>query len=209
MINSILIRTLVALLALVDMSTQSPLKRPQSVGKWSPPVGEGSRDQADLYAEFPAKTISSTLVAITSAPIFHRRNEIQDPVVTSTTTSPLAPIFAVAATSTTTSAPPIPTKVNPKCNVQGYASAVYQQRIWGNTSAEDVLACQLRCLYTSQCQSYSFQLPSTINGTNCVFYAATFDATNGFVIPDSTSPLRFSDKYPTDGSNYCYGDHQL
>jgi len=117
---------------------------------------------------------------------------------------------ACPPSSTSTSPPPIPTKVDPKCNVQGYASSNFQQNyLWRNTTAQDVLSCQLQCMYTSQCQSYSYEPASVSNGTNCVFYHGTFDATNLFVILDSGSPWRFSDKYPVDGSNFCYGEHTL
>jgi len=109
---------------------------------------------------------------------------------------------------------PIPTKIDPKCNIQGYASTIlHQNYLLRDCYAANVLTCQLSCFQTALCQSYSFQQlesAAAANGTrNCFFYSGIFDAKDLFVIPNPMSTIRFSDKYPMDGSNFCYGNRTL
>jgi hypothetical protein len=103
----------------------------------------------------------------------------------------------------------VPTKTGVKnCHVQGLPSDLLTSNIWGSARASDPLTCQLKCMYISQCESYSFQMPSVktpVDG-NCVFYHMFID---GHLAPSKTSGVFFSDKYPSDGSNFCYGSVEL
>lgn len=77
---------------------------------------------------------------------------------------------------------------------------------WGSDRASDVLVCQSKCMAITQCISYSFQSPASTRDDNCVFYHMFM--TKG-VMPSRTSGIYFSDKYPGNGSNYCYGSTEL
>jgi hypothetical protein len=101
-------------------------------------------------------------------------------------------------------------KIDPKCDVAGYVSWIFQQNYFlGSKSACDVLSFQSKCMKISQCESYSYQRAARSNGTNGVLYKGIFDSRDLFVISNPSSPLRFSDKYPQDGHNFCYGNHSL
>ncbi|EPE30169.1 hypothetical protein GLAREA_12892 [Glarea lozoyensis ATCC 20868] len=110
-----------------------------------------------------------------------------------------------AVTATSSSTAPIATKANVDgCNQQGIATSLLQSHLWGTTKALDVLECQRRCMTVSQCISYSFRIGTTSDDSNCVFYHMfTANGTNA-VVPSETSGIFFSDKYPEDGSNFCY-----
>jgi len=98
----------------------------------------------------------------------------------------------------------------PDCDIHGIASPILLALIIGDTNATDVLACQLSCEYTSRCQSWSFRPPvSTLDPAvdhNCVYYGAFIRDSPQYIIRDNSSTTVFSDKYPSDGSNFCFGD---
>jgi len=135
------------------------------------------------------------------------------PLQPRTPTFPSAPTqrplsLSPATTKTKTPSPgPIPTKDLPNCNVQGTPSKILTSYLWGSVHASDVLACQSACMAVSECESYSFQAHAPKRSKNCVFYHTIFDGEEiyGSVIPSTTSGIFFSDKYPRDGSNFCYG----
>jgi hypothetical protein len=107
--------------------------------------------------------------------------------------------------ATTTSSAPIATKTNVDgCNQQGIATALLLANQWGSTKASDVLECQRRCMSVSQCISYSFRLATTVDDFNCVFYHMFTASGTNAVVPSEISGIFFSDKYPKDGSNFCY-----
>ncbi|KAM3067295.1 hypothetical protein ACMFMG_005341 [Clarireedia jacksonii] len=114
--------------------------------------------------------------------------------------APTTTTIAIATTTTTTSV--IPTKTVAGCNVQGTAAPDLTSHYWGSTTAVNSTACQLSCIYVSQCISYSWQ-PSV---GACIFYHQWMD---GLVVASNDSAIYYSDKYPSDGTNFCYGDHQL
>ncbi|KAH6683884.1 hypothetical protein B0J14DRAFT_448423, partial [Halenospora varia] len=114
--------------------------------------------------------------------------------------------FTSRTTSTTSSSTGIPTKTGLKgCNIQGTATTLLQSSSWSSDRARDVLSCQLKCMYISQCQSYSFQSPFTTKEDNCKFYHMFVGKGANVVTPSTTSGIFFSDKYPGDGTNFCYG----
>jgi hypothetical protein len=103
---------------------------------------------------------------------------------------------------------PIPTKTAIKdCNFQGTPSTSLTSNILGKSYAADPLSCQLLCMYRSRCESYLFQVASTVSANNCVFYSTFIDDSSKVVW--SIIGIFFSDKYPDDGSNFCHGSSQL
>lgn len=94
------------------------------------------------------------------------------------------------------------------CHVQGTPSPMLSANIWGSSYAPDALACQLQCMFVSRCESYSFQTPASSNTKNCIKYLTLIDGVSK-VRPSSNSGLFYSDKYPSDGSNFCYGNAPL
>jgi hypothetical protein len=72
--------------------------------------------------------------------------------------------------------------------------------------AADPLSCQLLCMYRSRCEAYSFEESTSTSAKNCVFYSTYID---GSKVVSSSSGIYFSDKYPDDGSNFCYGSTEL
>ncbi|KAH8596996.1 hypothetical protein B0O99DRAFT_705354 [Bisporella sp. PMI_857] len=205
------------ILALASITIQSPLqwRSPRELKQPNGIMGgDKSRiDQDPVHAGISASIPVPFLQLIESGRrgTINRRIQKHEPTLTTINDCVRAACLSTSPTATSTAATSVPTKVDPKCDVAGYPAEYYRQRLWGSTATPDVLACQLGCMYRTPCQSYSFRQSSQPNDnvTNCDFYAATFDERNMFVKKDASSPYRFSDKYPMDGSNYCYGDHQL
>ncbi|KAH6715367.1 hypothetical protein BKA61DRAFT_422618, partial [Leptodontidium sp. MPI-SDFR-AT-0119] len=78
------------------------------------------------------------------------------------------------------------------CHVQGTPNTLLSSSALGSQYAADALLCQLQCMFISRCEAYSFQTT-----------AALIDGLSK-VAPSNTSGIFFSDKYPSDGSNFCY-----
>ena len=154
------------------------------------------------------RSVTISTFSTTTSQLMQRYTS-QDPEPT-TTSAPLPTnthTTAFIPNPTTTSSTAIPTKTEVKdCHVQGVASDLLKLNVWGRSSASDPLACQLGCMYVSQCEAYSFQAAVTEN--NCVFYHMFVDGREA-LIPSKTSGIFFSDKYPHDGSNFCYGNSEL
>ncbi|KAG9231865.1 hypothetical protein BJ875DRAFT_349090, partial [Amylocarpus encephaloides] len=107
-----------------------------------------------------------------------------------------------SSSATSTSPTAIATKTAVKgCHIQGTANTALKSNQWGSARTSDVLVCQRKCMYISQCQSYSYQAPSSTKQDNCIFYHMFADSG---VVASRYSGIFFSDKYPADGSNYCY-----
>ncbi|KKY18332.1 hypothetical protein UCRPC4_g05044 [Phaeomoniella chlamydospora] len=82
------------------------------------------------------------------------------------------------------------------CNVEGVASSSMAAKLRHAKTESSFLDCQTYCFFDTPCQAYSFD-PST---QVCNTYITTIDVT------DSTDTgIFFSNKYPKDSSNYCYG----
>ncbi|KAE9374619.1 hypothetical protein N431DRAFT_556882 [Stipitochalara longipes BDJ] len=146
----------------------------------------------------------------TNAPHVRRQPTNLASVTTTLVTETRAPSKA-SPSSTSDSNPsqpsittlPIPTKTGlANCNVQGTPSAALTSNILERSYAADPLSCQLLCMYRSRCEAYSFQAPTSANNKNCVFYSTYID---GSKVSLGNSGIYFSDKYPDDGSNFCYG----
>jgi len=153
----------------------------------------------DGVSPVTALTSKTTYVAAKRAP-----TEIPiAPVITEKPT----PTLATSSSISTTISSSIPTKSLKNCNVQGTASNVLSSDLLGAKHAADILTCQLECMYRSRCESYSFQnaAPSV---ENCQFYTTLIDGKSK-VISSIDSGVFFSDKYPIDGSNFCYGNTTL
>ncbi|KAB8300441.1 hypothetical protein EYC80_000613 [Monilinia laxa] len=108
-------------------------------------------------------------------------------------------------TTTTTTSSVIATKTIAGCNVQGTADVALTSRVFGTTTLPDFLSCQSRCRGITACISYSFSPNSTV----CTYYNSWMDDfntgdTTGYVILSNSSGIFFSDKYPSDGSDFCY-----
>lgn len=145
------------------------------------------------------------------------RSQIDTPMTTATTlvTATRVPAKAFPTPTIDSNLPlqtpndsPIPTKTGlANCNVQGTPSADLTDNILERISADDPLSCQLLCMYQSRCESYSFEESSSASAKNCVFYSTYIDGTTK--VTSSSSGVFFSDKYPDDGSNFCYGSNEL
>lgn len=171
----------------------------------------GRRD--DGYG--PVSGFSSTQFYRTNGPNgrrhFTEAPSIRTTTLVTTTRAPAkqssTPTSNSKSSPPTTSAVPVPTKTLNDCNVQGTASTSLISNLLDKYYAADPLSCQLLCMYRSRCESYSFQAPSPANAKNCVFYSTYIDGS--LKVVSSSSGIYFSDKYPSDGSNFCYGSDQL
>jgi len=106
----------------------------------------------------------------------------------------------------TTSAAPVATKTElANCNVQGTPSSGLTSNILDRAYAAGPTSCQLLGMYRSRCESCSFQQSTSTSAKNCVFCSTYI---NGSKVSCS-SGIYFSDKYPEDGSNFCYGSTEL
>ncbi|TGO49975.1 hypothetical protein BCON_0195g00270 [Botryotinia convoluta] len=122
---------------------------------------------------------------------------------TATTTD--VPTTTSTPTTTTISSAAIATKTIDGCNVQGTADTALAARYFGSASYADVLKCQSTCRGVTACISYSWT-PLT---SNCTLYNSWMDDfntgdTTGYVVLSDDSGTFFSDKYPSDGSDFCY-----
>lgn len=150
---------------------------------------------------------SSSRPTTTTQSIVERDDAYTRTTITSITVSTTKSTVTRTSSTTNTLSGTIPTKTGLKtCNVQGIANDVMRTNKWGSDEASDSLICQSKCMSISQCISYSFQPPSSTRDDNCVFYHMFM--TKG-VTPSRNSGVYFSDKYPEDGSNYCYGSNSL
>ncbi|PQE04442.1 hypothetical protein CJF31_00007267 [Rutstroemia sp. NJR-2017a BVV2] len=113
----------------------------------------------------------------------------------------LATTTILTATTTTISST-IPTKTIAGCNIQGTAAPDLAKYYFSSMTLVNSTTCQLYCVAITQCVSYSWQ-PSM---DACSFYHQWI---NGLVEENNDSGIYYSDKYPSDGTNFCYGDHQL
>lgn len=140
------------------------------------------------HTDLPSMT--TTLVTATRAPAKAYSSPTSDP-------TPSLPTINA----------PIPTKTGlANCNVQGTPSTTLASNILDRAYAEDPISCQLLCMYRSRCEAYSFQISTSESSKNCVFYSTYID---GSKVSSGSSGIYFSDKYPDDGSNYCYGSSEL
>ncbi|EDN91365.1 predicted protein [Sclerotinia sclerotiorum 1980 UF-70] len=69
------------------------------------------------------------------------------------------------------------------CNVQGMAEAGLTSKIFGTYTLDDLVTCQTVC------------------GRVTPSYNQWMD---NLVLSDTSSGIFFSDKYPSDGTNFCY-----
>ncbi|CAD6440128.1 4ff2caa9-4edf-4889-b6ce-1168672d2e15-CDS [Sclerotinia trifoliorum] len=100
-------------------------------------------------------------------------------------------------TTTTTTSPTIVAKNIDGCNVEGTAEAGLTSRIFNTYTLEDIVTCQKHCGEVTACISYSYN----VNTTVCTAYNEFMD---NLVLSDTSSRIFFSDKYPSDGTNFCY-----
>jgi len=167
---------------------------------------DGLDEKNEILAREPQRTtirIISLYPGLTSVrvrdepsflPAINRYTKTNTPSVSSFTTLPPKPVS---------------TKTGLKnCHIQGTSSATLNSNILGSQHASDALACQLQCMFVSRCEAYSFQPPATSKIKNCIKYLTTIGG-SAKVDPSSSSGIFFSDKYPSDGSNFCYSDVPL
>ncbi|KUJ19904.1 uncharacterized protein LY89DRAFT_580559 [Mollisia scopiformis] len=118
------------------------------------------------------------------------------------------PLQSPTASPTTSTSTAIPTKSLKNCNVEGIPADYLVSNILDMRYAYDALSCQLKCMYMSRCESYSWQMPVSEDSNNCVFYSTLIDGVRK-VTASNISGIFFSDKYPSDKSNFCYGSTEL
>jgi hypothetical protein len=92
------------------------------------------------------------------------------------------------------------------CAVHGTATHALLARELDSNYASDISACQLACELGSRCESWSFYPPTSSDDENCVFYTSYIRDTEKYLRVNATSSVVFSDKYPLDGSNFCFGN---
>lgn len=98
----------------------------------------------------------------------------------------------------------------PGCAVEGSPGVNTTSKLYGPQNVPNVLRCQSQCYFTRGCVMYSWSL-STPKGTQCMLYTAVgpqdYLATDftSAVVPGNTD-MFFSDKYPSDGSSFCYSN---
>jgi len=192
---------LLALLAAVPITLQSPLQgRSQNTEKTRSLSISTSSTTLDRRYTSVGSRLTITTIPLSTEP---------RPTITTIPLHTITRPASTIASKTLTSSAAVPTKTGvTNCHVQGLASELLASNIWGSTRASDPMTCQRQCMYISQCESYSFQTPSakTPVESNCVFYHMFID---GHLAPSKTSGVFFSDKYPSDGSNFCYGSIEL
>ncbi|KAJ8068690.1 hypothetical protein OCU04_002389 [Sclerotinia nivalis] len=137
-------------------------------------------------------TIASLAIASPLNPmveVLPRTDASQDDTPTPSTTN--AP-----TTTTTTTSSTIVAKNIGGCNVQGTADVGLSSKIFGTATAPDIVSCQSRCGGITACISYSYD----VNTTVCTAYNQWMDN----LVSNGSSGIFFSDKYPDDGTNFCY-----
>ncbi|KAF7916897.1 hypothetical protein BELL_0168g00020 [Botrytis elliptica] len=144
-------------------------------------------------------------IARTAAP----QDDTPTTTITATTTdlptTTDVPTTTSIPTTTTTSSAAIATKTINGCNVQGTADTALAARYFGSGPYADILKCQSTCRGVTACISYSWT-PLT---SNCTLYNSWMDDfntgdTTGYVVLSDDSGTFFSDKYPSDSSDFCY-----
>ncbi|KAF5879135.1 uncharacterized protein Bfra_006340 [Botrytis fragariae] len=145
------------------------------------------------------------IIARTAAP----QDDTPTTTITATTTdlptTTEVPTTTSTPTTSTTSSAAIATKTIDGCNVQGIADTALAARYFGSASYADILKCQSTCRGVTACISYSW----TPLNSNCTLYNSWMDDfntgdTSGYVLLSDDSGTFFSDKYPSDGSDFCY-----
>ncbi|PMD65019.1 uncharacterized protein K444DRAFT_660179 [Hyaloscypha bicolor E] len=94
----------------------------------------------------------------------------------------------------TTSAAPVATKTGlANCDVQGTPSPALTSNILDRAYAAGPISCQLLGIYISKCEELCvlLYLHQWVKVSSC------------------SSEIYFSDKYPDDGSNFCFGSAEL
>ncbi|PVH85571.1 hypothetical protein DL98DRAFT_48706 [Cadophora sp. DSE1049] len=163
---------------------------------------DGFHVRREIIAREPQRTTIRIISLYPGLTSVHVRNEPSFPPVLNRPTK----IHTSSVSSFTTSpSKPIPTKTGLKnCHSQGTPSTLLNSSILGSQYASDALACQLQCMFVSRCEAYSYQAATTSKTKNCVKYLTIIDGPTK-VTSSSSSGIFFSDKYPSDGSNFCYG----
>ncbi|KAM3086196.1 hypothetical protein ACMFMF_000150 [Clarireedia jacksonii] len=111
------------------------------------------------------------------------------------------------ATPTTSSTHKVATKTAvPDCHYRGLPGLIADYIIEGTEkNVADELECQNHCSTVSECLSYELW------GSMCLLYNVTIfsdPARTGIdlVIPSLVGDLYWSDRFPEDGSGFCFGD---
>ena len=111
----------------------------------------------------------------------------------------------VKGTRTTSSDAAVPTKMNVNgCHLQGTPTDLMLSHFWGTMKTSQPQECQDMCGGITPCISYSFQYALVDGTNNCVFYNYWSNLGDA-VVPSNSSGIFFSNKYPSDGSRFCYG----
>jgi hypothetical protein len=99
----------------------------------------------------------------------------------------------------------------PDCNFEGLPTTNLLNNTLTTLYSSTTLACQTPCENyegAGPCLSYSWQAPANPTFANCQLFSVAFtgtadDGTN-FVIKDIESGIFFSNRWPADGSGFCY-----
>lgn len=203
------------LLALTQRTAQSPVQDGlKIVDKFE--AGAVLESAIPLIRSVPDKSPITALTTVTTLQSVYYNTDILErdiyttyqhslPPPTGTRTRTLPGSTPSPTTSTSTA---VPTKSLKNCNVEGIPTDYLVSNILDMRYAYDALACQLKCMYISRCEAYSWQTPVSTDSNNCVFYSTLIDGARK-VTPSNISGIFFSDKYPSDRSNFCYGNQAL
>jgi len=199
---SILVQLCVYFTLMASITIQSPVPEPH--------LGADGLEKISLSGPGPLhdNDVYEGVFSASSPVAVHRRQESSSQsssVVSSVAPTTTSVPTATSGTSTSTSSAPITTKTISGCHVEGTADATLASHLLGSWTTSDVLACQSACQGDTPCISYSFESLDLVDdgGSNCVYYNAWMNNGEGAVIP-SDSGIFFSNKYPSDGSDFCY-----
>lgn len=148
-----------------------------------------------------------TTVATTQS-IHNRRESLERDTSDHSITTRTHILPSITPSLTTSASTAVPTKNLKNCNVEGIPTSYLVSNILDLVYAYDALSCQLKCMEISRCEAYSWQMPVSTDSNNCVFYSTFIDGEKK-VKASNISGIFFSDKYPSDQSNFCYGSAEL
>jgi hypothetical protein len=148
-----------------------------------------------------------TTVATTQS-IHNRRDSSKRDTLDHSITTKTHILPSITPSLTTSASTAIPTKNLKNCNVEGIPTSYLVSNILDLVYAYDASACQANCMGISRCEAYSWQMPVSTGSNNCVFYSTLIDGDKK-VKASNISGIFFSDKYPSDQSNFCYGSVEL
>ena len=149
------------------------------------------------FNQLPAYLYLETQIVTTTVSTALKTKTVKVTTTGKATAAPTSTSTQAQQTPTTVSNA-VPTKSLSTCNVEGAAGNKQKNNVFGKDKLNDIVTCQQYCFFTTACQSYSYNMTSS----ECLRYS--YGSSGMDVVKGNTNTF-FSQKYPGDGTNFCYG----